>query len=158
MRVSVNRAVFFPLFVTANVFGCAQVLGLGDYKDGSAGGGGATTSSGTLGKTSAGGGDACSEGSTKTCYTGASATLAVGACKAGTATCIGGVYGACEGETTPAVELCAKKGDEDCNGSACSEPLWIATYPNANTGSVDFDASGALYVGGFFSGSAWGLA
>ena len=39
----------------------------------------------------------------------------VGACRSGTQTCAGGVYGACAGEVAPAVETCDGV-DEDCDG------------------------------------------
>lgn len=51
----------------------------------------------------------------KSCYTGAAGTGGVGACRAGTTTCSGGVFGACVGEVTPSVETCDGI-DNDCDG------------------------------------------
>lgn len=81
-----------------------------------------------------------------------------GLCKAGMETCTNGTWGPCDGEVVPTPEKCVLgSGDEDCNGSACSEPLWVRTYPNANTSGVAFHPTGDVYLGGFFTGSAWGL-
>ena len=49
------------------------------------------------------------------CYTGASSTRGVGACKDGTQSCAGGVVGPCVGQVTPTTEKCDNK-DNDCDG------------------------------------------
>ena len=58
----------------------------------------------------------CTDGSTQGCYTGAPATLNVGECKGGMQICVGGQWGACSGETLPAIESCNAK-DDDCDGA-----------------------------------------
>jgi len=66
----------------------------------------------------------CTPGSTLPCYQGATGTLGVGACKAGTQTCLvdGTGYGACLGQVLPAPEVCGNSVDEDCNGLADDVP------------------------------------
>ncbi len=52
---------------------------------------------------------------TGTCYSGPPGTRGVGACEAGTRTCLQGQWAACEGAVLPAEERC-DGGDEDCDG------------------------------------------
>ncbi|MCB9535144.1 MAG: hypothetical protein H6704_02690 [Myxococcales bacterium] len=49
------------------------------------------------------------------CYTGPAGTRDVGACRAGTQTCVAGAFGACAGEVLPADEDCDGL-DDDCDG------------------------------------------
>jgi hypothetical protein len=60
------------------------------------------------------------QGATKACYTGAEGTQDVGACKAGTQTCLpdGSGFGECMGEVVPTSETCDTPEDDDCNGMA----------------------------------------
>ena len=58
---------------------------------------------------------ACSPGQTQPCYTGPNGTLGVGLCKAGTATCADGGWGACAGQVTPTSGQCDGL-DHDCDG------------------------------------------
>ena len=58
------------------------------------------------------------DGVTRTCYTGPGGTLNVGACRAGTETCVvggTGTWGACAGHVLPATEVC-NNVDDSCNG------------------------------------------
>jgi hypothetical protein len=57
----------------------------------------------------------CTSGETRSCYDGPAGTAGVAACRAGTQTCTGGFWGACEGQVLPAPEVCNAK-DDDCNG------------------------------------------
>jgi hypothetical protein len=61
---------------------------------------------------------ACQEGDTRSCSS--SANPLVGACHAGTQSCTGGVWGACNGETLPTAEICNGTSgngiDDNCNG------------------------------------------
>jgi hypothetical protein len=58
----------------------------------------------------------CASGSTRPCYSGPAGTAGVGACHAGTQTCVGGAWGACAGEVTPKAEICGNGIDDDCDG------------------------------------------
>ncbi|MDI1482800.1 MopE-related protein [Polyangium sp. y55x31] len=60
-------------------------------------------------------GCSCEDGDTQSCYSGGAGTQGVGICKSGTQTCVGGAWGACEGETVPGVETC-NGADDDCDG------------------------------------------
>ncbi|MEZ4314093.1 MAG: MopE-related protein [Polyangiaceae bacterium] len=60
-------------------------------------------------------GCACSEGDVQECYTGAPETDGVGECKKGSQTCVGGTWGECTGQITPASEACNLL-DDNCNG------------------------------------------
>ena len=59
----------------------------------------------------------CEGDGTRSCYTGPAGTEGVGPCKGGTQQCVGGHWGKCVGQVTPATELCDSK-DNDCDGSA----------------------------------------
>lgn len=67
----------------------------------------------------------CMTGETRDCYAGPAGTEDVGACTGGTAICVGGRFGACEGATIPTGEVCANGVDDDCDGesdeAACGE-------------------------------------
>jgi hypothetical protein len=86
-------------------------------------------------------GCACVNGATQPCYTGAPATLGIGACTAGTQTCVQGQWGACVGEQTPAAETC-NGIDDDCNGqvdeglgqTTCGVGACQATTPSCVNG------------------------
>lgn len=75
-----------------------------------------------------GGGDGtpapeCQAGASRACYGGPPGTAGVGACLAGTQSCAaGGTWGTCQGEVTPAAEVCANGIDEDCDGIADDSP------------------------------------
>ena len=57
----------------------------------------------------------CTPGDEESCYSGPPETKGVAACAAGNRTCgEDGVWGECEGETTPAEEDCSTEADEDC--------------------------------------------
>jgi hypothetical protein len=58
----------------------------------------------------------CAEGATRACYDGPVATRGVGPCHDGTQTCINGVWGSCQGQVLPQLEICNNHIDEDCNG------------------------------------------
>jgi len=63
-----------------------------------------------------GGTGTCTTGDSRSCYTGPAATQGVGACSDGTQSCVGGTWGACQGETLPTTETC-NGADDDCNGT-----------------------------------------
>lgn len=57
----------------------------------------------------------CPNDKVQSCYTGAGNTQGVGACQAGTQTCVQGAWTACQGEITPTTEVCDNI-DNNCNG------------------------------------------
>lgn len=67
-----------------------------------------------------GGGTACADGMTMPCYSGPGGTEGTGQCKAGTATCSGGQWSACDGEVLPGTESC-NGVDDDCDGQTDEE-------------------------------------
>ena len=58
---------------------------------------------------------ATDEALNQACYSGTTGTQGVGACTAGKQNCVGGAWGSCAGEVTPAAETCDNK-DNNCNG------------------------------------------
>lgn len=100
----------------------------------------------------------CTPGQIETCYSGPEGTSGIGLCAAGLRMCdiSGTSWQPCDGEVTPASETCADDIDEDCDGLACSAPLWSALYGDPNMQSatgVGVDAHGNIYIGGTFSGT-----
>jgi hypothetical protein len=81
--------------------------------DAGMGGVGATGGGGAGGSAGQGGG--CINGATQPCYSANPATIGVGQCLAGTATCAAGQWSTCVGEVVPAGETC-NGVDDDCNG------------------------------------------
>ncbi|MCB9525413.1 MAG: hypothetical protein H6702_18835 [Myxococcales bacterium] len=63
------------------------------------------------------GGCVCEAGAQQACYSGPQDTAGVGACTAGTQTCLadGSGWGPCQGEVTPSNEVC-DGADNNCNG------------------------------------------
>jgi len=57
----------------------------------------------------------CTGGDSRPCYDGPAGTAGSGACRAGTQTCTGGAWGACQGQVLPSPEACNGR-DDDCNG------------------------------------------
>ncbi|WP_242515450.1 hypothetical protein [Sorangium cellulosum] len=100
----------------------------------------------------------CSPGQVEACYSGPDGTNGVGLCAAGLRACdiSGTSWQPCNGEVTPAPETCGDLTDEDCDGFACSAPLWAALFGNPNLQSATaagVDARGDVYIGGTFSGT-----
>ncbi|WP_437913143.1 hypothetical protein WME73_41155 [Sorangium sp. So ce302] len=100
----------------------------------------------------------CTPGQIKTCYSGPEGTSGVGLCAVGLQMCdlSGTSWRPCGGQVTPQRETCTDDTDEDCDGFACSTPLWAALYGDQNTQSatsVGVDALGNIYIGGTFSGT-----
>jgi hypothetical protein len=97
----------------------------------------------------------CQPGTTQNCYDGVPAnTQGVGNCHGGTQACngTGTAWGACTNEVIPGVEDCSVKGDENCDGIACSDAVWADLFPYAHT-TADFklfattvDPFGNIYV------------
>jgi hypothetical protein len=65
----------------------------------------------------------CEPPATEPCYDGDPATEGVGACRAGTRTCLedGGAFGNCEDQVLPGREICGNAIDDDCD-HAVDEP------------------------------------
>ncbi|WP_437568924.1 hypothetical protein [Sorangium sp. So ce542] len=100
----------------------------------------------------------CTPGQIETCYSGSDDTNGVGLCAPGLQMCdiTGTSWRPCVDEVTPTTETCADDTDEDCDGFACSAPLWSALYGDPNIQSatgVGVDADGNIYIGGTFSGT-----
>jgi hypothetical protein len=59
----------------------------------------------------------CQPGLTQACYDGRPGTEGVGPCRGGTRTCSSdGVWGPCQGQVIPQLEICDNGIDDDCNG------------------------------------------
>ena len=106
------------------------------------------------------GGAVGQEGESQACYDGPPKTENVGLCHQGTQTCNanGTMFGACEKQVVPAAEDCAHLGDEDCDGSACSDPVWGNIYLSPSPGSssgraIARDASNNILWGVNFFGT-----
>jgi hypothetical protein len=118
--------------------GCAKIFGLDDtpLRDGD---GGADPDGAPPGDGGADAGTdapqvACEGETSEACYTGPDGTLGQGPCVAGLRTCLDtGFWGPCEGEVTPAGEICGNGVDEDCTG-----------VPDdiGGAGSIDFPGNG----------------
>lgn len=93
--------------------GCGEPAPPTTTGQGGSGGIGGAGGSGGLG--GSGGGMACTDGETKTCYSGPAGTDGMGQCKGGTSTCAAGQWGACTGDVIPGMEAC-NGVDDDCNG------------------------------------------
>ena len=93
---------------------------------------------------------------TRGCYTGPIASSGVGLCVAGTQTCVGGVFGACGGQTLPVPETCDGR-DQNCDG-ATDEGLTQGCYTGLlATVGVGVCRSGArVCASGTFSGACAG--
>jgi len=81
----------------------------------------------------------CKDGTTQSCYSGASGTAGVGLCKKGTQTCSKGQWGNCVGEVNPATELCDGK-DNDCDGQ--TDETFSGKGSVCNTGKKGICAQG----------------
>jgi len=89
-----------------------------------------------------------------TCYSGPTATRAVGACRAGTRTCTAGTWGTCAGEVLPAAaEACGNAVDEDCNGGVDEGCAGASRFAQGNVHACWLDESARAWCwGGNFYG------
>ncbi len=168
--MSSMRLGFRPLSVFALAAlssGCGLLLGLDDFEEGPAGGtttsGTSTGGMGTGGMGTGGTGGGCDGGPSCSCVpdtTMACESGLPGVCAAGKQTCKvdGAGYGACvPGVAKGAMaEVCTAKGDEDCDGIACSECDWSLIAAGVNyqsPRSMAIDAMGNILVAGWFDGT-----
>ena len=74
----------------------------------------------------------CTDGAV--CYTGASGTLDVGPCEAGTWTCSDATHGECTNEVVPRPETCGNPGvDDDCDGMVDDIPMLNTSCSSQST-------------------------
>jgi hypothetical protein len=97
-------------------------------------------------------------GTAVACYSGKDGEQGIGQCKAGTKTCNaeGTAYDGCMGEVLPVTESCKTPGDEDCDGSACSDCVWSFLAGDVNDQfptDMAVDSSGNIVVVGYFTGT-----
>jgi hypothetical protein len=142
--------------------GCAALLGLDQFSEGSttstsasSGSGGAGGVGGMTDTSGTGGTPVCQPDTQMACESGLP-----GACAAGTQTCKpdGTGYTICVPTVAPssAAEDCKKIGDEDCDGVACSDAVWSFLAGDANDElpkAMTVDAAGNVFVTGVFSGT-----
>jgi hypothetical protein len=122
--------------------------------------GGSTGQGGDIGQGGSEPTGKCTEGETRTCYSGPAGSETVGACLAGIETCgAEGSWGACVGEVVPAAESCGTPADDDCDGEinqgcACtpgttetcySGPAGTQSVGACKAGSHTCDPTGAAY-------------
>ena len=142
----------------ASLAGCQILAGLGGEE--SKGGGGSSTTStgggGTGGSTMVGGGGTggltgtCTPDETLTCYSGPDGTDGVGVCMHGTSTCgQDAMWGPCEGEVAPAIELCSSPKDENCDTLDCV--VWVKTFADVDGRAVTIDSKGNVFAAITFS-------
>lgn len=139
--------------------GCVILFDYDEYGDAGAGAGANADAGADAGAGGQGGvAESCDPGTTAPCYTGEpSTTEDVGVCVGGTRTCRpdGQGYGACAGEVTPVVEVCANRADEDCNGALCAEPRWSQRYGDNREqalAGLTIDGADSILLTGWFKG------
>jgi len=117
---------------------------------------------GTAGSGGTGGGQLCTPGETRACYTGPDGTKGQGICKSGKETCNpgGSAFGPCDGEVTPKpAEDCAPLEDDNCDGAVppCSgDVLWAQRFGDSTlqfARDVAVDGAGNVVMTGSFAGS-----
>ncbi|MBR4986715.1 MAG: choice-of-anchor L domain-containing protein [Proteobacteria bacterium] len=83
----------------------------------------------------------CSDGETRSCYYGPTGTVGVGACKAGTQTCVGNRWGDCVGMVVPVTDFQCRKDikDKGLNDLNCDGKV---------DGMEDYDGDGISICGG----------
>lgn len=141
----------------ASTTGCQLIAGIGgEESKGGTGGATSTGGGGTGGTTNPGGGGTgglsgpCTPGESQTCYSGAAGTIDVGECKSGTAMCgDDAMWGACEGEVPPSIELCSSPKDENCDGLDCV--VFVKTFADVEGRAVTVDAQGNIFAAITFS-------
>lgn len=142
--------------------GCGLIFGIeeGNFVPTDAtstGGGGGLGAGGSAGAATGGGGQSvCGDGDTKECFDADPSLAGVGSCKQGLKSCVDGQLGACEGQTLPQSENCDARGDEDCDGTACSDSVWvkpITATESAFAYLVDVGSDGSITIAGSFRGA-----
>lgn len=103
----------------------------------------------------------CTPGEKVACYEGPEGTEDAGVCLAGERTCgTEGALGPCDGQVLPALEDCDAPLDEDCDGVACSAPIWAALFGDPGAGpaagvraTLAVDPGGDIFAAFDFTGS-----
>lgn len=124
-----GRDLALALVVVASAGACNALFGVDGYSVEEAAGG-----RGGDGIGGAGAETVCLANEVMTCYEGPADTEDVGACAAGTKTCLedGSGFGACLNQVTPKLDDCSTMADEDCNGRECGTPIWSRTVSDDN--------------------------
>lgn len=147
--------------LSAATAGAGGSTGTGGSSDsassGSSGGAESATSTSTTGSGSA----VCVPGSVMSCYSGPAATMGVGVCAAGKATCTadGAGYGPCVGEIDPGEQVCGSGLDDDCDGVASCGKLsqWALVYggklADQSENAIAVDAAGNVIVAADYYGT-----
>jgi hypothetical protein len=142
--------------------GCNAIFGIepGQLAEGGSGGSGATGASGGAGGAPqgggpSGGGGSCVENEAQPCFDGDPSQATIGECARGEQICEGGEFGECVGQVLPTTEDCNDPGDEDCDGNACSDVVWVKQLTATEQAfAIAFGVSddGSILVGGSFEG------
>lgn len=143
--------------------GCNAIFGIepGQLAEGGSGGSGATGATGGTGGSPqgggpSGGGGSCVENEAQPCFDGDPSQATIGECARGEQICEGGEFGECVGQVLPTTEDCNDPGDEDCNGNACSDVVWVKQLSATEQAfAIAFGVSddGSILVGGSFEGT-----
>ncbi len=114
----------------AGVAACNAIFGVDDFTVADTGGGRG------MGGDAGAPNTACLANEVMACYEGPEATENVGACRAGTKTCLedGSGFGPCVGQVVPTLDDCTTSTDEDCNNLYCGEPIWSRTFSDNSPG------------------------
>lgn len=152
---------FISAFVTTAglvaLGGCALMYDYSDFReDDTPGQGGAGGTGGMGGDGGTAGSGPCEKGVIESCFSGPPGAQNVEPCKAGMRTCLpDGIWGACEGEILPGVELCRTDDSESCKAVTCPGAEWSRRFGDGKDQEVlaaAVDANGSVILAGRYQG------